>query len=466
VTRVVRRLRIVVALASIILLVEALPTPTARAALPGRPDVILIVTDDQRAGTLGWMPRLQRYMRRRGIVYKQAMVTTSLCCPSRATLLTGRFAHTTTVWSNDHGWPRFVEAGMESETVAVWLRRVGYRTALIGKYLNAFEGPDEPPGWSVWHSFIGANGGYYDYDLLHGNGTITDHGSGPAAYSTDVLGRYAERFIATTRSDRPFFLYFSPYAPHYPATPAPRHATLAASLPRWEPPSLTERDLSDKPPWIRNLPRISADEIDGVQVGRRRAYRSMRAVDQAVAAMFDAQRARGRLRNTLVIVMSDNGEMWGEHRVRGKFVPYRGATRVPLAIAWPARVAGGRQDHQIALNLDVPVTIAAAARAPHGPVAGRSLLGGVRRTGFLIEAGRVLVAPGTNGTNVARPAYCGWRTKRYLFVRYANGREELYDYARDPWELRDRRGTRPELQRRLRRKTREACRPVPPFFSW
>ena len=460
--RSVRGLAIASVMALVITAFTAIVARPVR-ALPRRPDVILVITDDQHGGTLGWMPAVRRFMLRRGVIFDRAMVPTSLCCPSRASILTGSYAHTTKVWSNDSGWLRFVQAGMESRTVAVWLRRVGYRTALIGKYLNAFKGTGPPPGWSVWHSFIGGNADYYGYQLLHTGGALTRYGYGPAAYSTDVLRGYAERFIASTPRDRPFFLYFAPYAPHEPSTPAPRHAQLATPLRWWAPPSLNEGDLSDKPPWIRSLPPASASTTNLLRV---KQYRALRAVDEAVAAMLAAQRARRNLRNTLVIVVGDNGLMWGEHRVQGKFVPYRGATRVPLAIAWAAGMAQGREDHRLALNVDLAPTIADAARAPHAPVAGRSLLDRWNRGGFVLEASRVTVAPGANGTNVVRPAYCGWRTARYLFVRYANGREELYDYAKDPWELQDRRGTRPLLQTQLRRRTRAACQPVPPGFHW
>jgi N-acetylglucosamine-6-sulfatase len=435
---------------------------TPAQALPRRPDIILIVTDDQRAGTLGWMPATSRYLRRRGTVFPHAMVPTSLCCPSRASMLTGLYAHSTKVWSNVAGWPRFVDADMQRRTVAVWLRGSGYRTALVGKYLNAFTGSQPPPGWAVWHSFTGSNARYYNYDLLHTNGMTTWYGSRPRSYSTDVLRRLAMRFITATPSDRPFFLYFAPYAPHDPADPAPRHASLPAPLERWAPPSLTEADLSDKPRWIRRLPPVSISSIHSARV---RQYRSLRSVDEAVAAFLDAQRARRRLHNTLVILVGDNGIMWGDHRAQGKFVPYKGATRVPLAIAWPARLAGGRQDQRIALNIDIPVTIADAAGAPHDPAHGRSLLRWWRRTGFVLEASRARVHD-ANGTNVGRPAYCGWRTRRHLFVRYANGREELYDYVKDPWELQDRRGRRPVLQARLRSRAREACQPTPPGFDW
>jgi N-acetylglucosamine-6-sulfatase len=443
---------------------DALLPRVARAAGPRRPDIILIVTDDQRRETFGWMPTIRRWIVERGVRFPRAMVPTPVCCPSRASLLTGQYAHTTGVWSNNNGWTRFKQAGMEARTIAVWLRTSGYRTGLIGKYLNAYHGTRHPPGWSVWHAFLGGNANYYHYELLHTDGSSTRFGAGAAAYSTDVLRRYALQFIAATPSDKPMFLYFAPYAPHEPATPAPRHANLPAPVGTFDPPSFNEADVSDKPPWIQRLPFVSSSFVRDLRV---RQYRALRSVDEAVAAMLDAQRAKRRLRNTLLVFLSDNGLMWGEHRVNGKFVPYNGAARIPLAFAWPARVPAGRVDRRLALNIDVPATIAAAAEAPHEDVAGRSLLRRWKRWGFVLEAAGTLV-PGPNGTNVQRPPYCGWRTPRFLFTHYGNGREELYDYAHDRWELTDVRGLARyrDRQRSLRRRARVACHPVPPGFSW
>jgi N-acetylglucosamine-6-sulfatase len=457
-----RRVSLRLGLTIVLLGAGATAAPPARSALPGRPDIILIVTDDQRVGTLGWLPTLNNYVVRHGVRFSRAMVPTSVCCPSRASLFTGEYSHTTGVWTNHSGWKRFRDAGMESKTVAVWLRRAGYRTGLVGKYLNAFLGSGPPPGWRVWHSFLGSNADYYDYELIHTDGSITRHGFDAASYSTDVLRRYALRFIANTPREKPFFLYFAPYAPHSPATPAPRHVSLTAPIGTFAPPSVTESDLRDKPQWIQRLRPVSSGAIQALRV---RQYRSLRSVDEAVAAILEAQRARRRLRNTLLIFVSDNGLMWGEHRVMGKFVPYRGATHIDLAIAWPRRLPEGGVRARLALNIDIPVTIADAAGAVHDDVAGRSLLEHWERSGFVLEAARAHF-PGSDGTNVERPAYCGWRTARYLFVHYANGREELYDYAKDPWELHDRRGTAPDLQRSLRRHARDACQPVPPRFSW
>src|SRR5262245_9887523 len=167
--RSVRGLAIASTMALVVTVFTAIVARQAH-ALPRQPDVILIITDDQRYGTLGWLPAVHRYMREQGIIFTRAGVPTSVCCPSRASILTGQYAHTTKVWSNRRGWPRFVAAGMEPNTVAVWLRRAGYRTGLIGKYLNNFTGTGPPPGWAAWHSFTGNNADYYGYDLLHTSG--------------------------------------------------------------------------------------------------------------------------------------------------------------------------------------------------------------------------------------------------------------------------------------------------------
>lgn len=434
------------------------------ATRPSRPDIIVVLTDDERRGTLRWMPSVWNQVVRRGTRYPNAMVPTSNCCPSRASLLTGLYSHSTTVWSNTAGWPTFRDAGMEQRTIAVWLQRDGYRTGLVGKYLNEFRGSTRPPGWSIWHSFVGSNGSYYDYQLLNTHGSLTSYGSTPSDYSTTVLQSNALRFLRSTPVDRPLFLYLAAYAPHFPSIPAPRDVSIPTPLRPFSRPDFNEANVRDKPPWIRSLPVVSRSRIDA---GRRNAYRSLQAVDRMVHAIIEEQKARSRLRNTIIVVMSDNGEMWGEHRIRGKFVPYDSATRVPIAIRWTRRVPAGVTDDRIALNLDIPVTIAAAAHASTDPVEGLDLFGDRRRRGFVLEASAAH-SRGSNGTNVTRPAYCGWRSLRYLYVRYGNGREELYDYWKDPYELTDRHAARSlaDVKRRLRQRARLACAPPPPGYRW
>jgi arylsulfatase A-like enzyme len=226
---------------------------------------------------------------------------------------------------------------------------------------------------------------------------------------------------------------------------------------------LNEADVSDKPSWIRALPFV---DRPGLHQARVDEYRSLRAVDDAVKAIIRLQRGRFRLHNTLFVVISDNGVMWGEHRLTAKSVPYASATRVSLAIRWFGHVAQGVVDGRLALNLDVPVTIAAAAEAVHDDVAGRNLLQRWRRDGFVLEAnGARFRVP---GGFVGRPSYCGWRNRLYLYVRYANGVSELYDYARDPYELRNRgrAAIYREVRARLRSRAQASCQPPPRGFSW
>lgn len=460
------RLAAIVVASSLVLI----PTPhattgPARAATRShRPDVIVILTDDERVRTLRWMPHVWRDVVRKGRLFPNAMVPTSVCCPSRASLLTGLYAHSTKVWSNVPGWKAFHDAGMEQRTVAVWLHAAGYRTALVGKYLNGFSASTRPPGWSIWHSFLGENGAYYDYRLLNTSGTVTSYGSAPSDYSTGVLRRFAVEFLRSTPAARPLFLYFAPFAPHGPPTPAPRDVGRPTPLQPFSRPDFDEGDRSDKPSWIRSLPPVSRSRVDAY---RENQWRSLQAVDRTVQAIVQEQKARSRLRNTIIVVMSDNGDMWGEHRVLGKYIAYDSSTRVPLAIRWSKRLHPGSTDHRLALNLDIPVTIAAAARASTDPVEGRNLFAGGRRRGFVLEAERAR-AGGGNGTNVTRPAYCGFRTLRYLWVRYANGRREFYDYAKDPYELTDRHRAPgdADVRHRLRHRTRVACDPPPPGYSW
>jgi N-acetylglucosamine-6-sulfatase len=310
-------------------------TPHAAAA-GAPPNVVVIMTDDQRIDSMRWMDVVGGCLGSRGTTFTRAMVPTSLCCPARASFLTGLFAHGTEVWSNLHtpgveratgGWPAFHDAGMEQRTIATWLDPT-YRTMLIGKYLNSYDHAPRgfvPPGWNVWHAFAGANGAYYHYRLVHSDGHLTSYGSHPADYSTDVLRRLAVVAIHATPRREPVFLYFAPFAPHGPSIPAPRHQHACGDLAPFGPPSLNESDVRDKPPWLRSL---GIQDPRAVELLRRRQCASLQAVDEAVEAIVDALRGTGRLHDTLLIFTSDNGSSWGEHRIpRGsKYLPYAAQT--------------------------------------------------------------------------------------------------------------------------------------------
>lgn len=439
------------------------PTPSpAPAPVDPRPDVVVVLTDDQRPETLAWMPEVQRLLVERGTTYRQAMVPTSLCCPSRATILTGRYAHTTRVFGNGDvgggrlgGWPRFHRTGSEQRTVAVRMQQAGYRTGLVGKYLNYFGNRAEPghvaPGWDTFTVQMSKHGRYYRYRLSDG----TAHGSEPQDYSTDVFASRAVDFVRSTPRDQPMFLFFAPYGPHAPYTPAPRHlGALEGRLPQYVPRTLRQPKRT-MPRWMRARKSFTQAEVD---LTRLRQHESMLSVDEAVASIHDALAETGRERDTLFVFTSDNGYFWGEHRIIGKDSPYQDSTRVPMVVRWDGRVPAGATSDRLVLNVDIAETVTTAAGVGMR-TDGLDMLGVRRRSGFVLEA--------MTGYH-ERPPYCGWRTRNRMYVQWGTGEEELFDYRRDRYERRNR-ADEPawqELRRRMRAKAKAACVPAPPAFRW
>jgi arylsulfatase A-like enzyme len=253
------------------------------------------------------------------------------------------------------------------------------------------------------------------------------------------------------------FLLFAPYAPHAPYRPAPRHdGAWAGLLPAYRPASVTE-DTSDKPAWVReNAAPVALADVDTTQV---RQQESLMAVDEAVSRLVGALRDTGRMRNTLFVYTSDNGLLLGDHRLLTKGAPYGPALAVPLLVRWDGQVRAGHVDRRLALNLDITRTITSATPASLA-TDGLSLLGARRRDGFLLE--------GARGPLLGRPAFCGWRTAAWTYVRWATGEEELYSDKLDPDQVRNLAGDdahRTELTA-LRERTRRACVPEPPRFDW
>ena len=428
------------------------------------PNIVLVLTDDQRTGSMKRMPAVWSLIRRRGVRYPNAMAPTSLCCPSRASILTGLYAHHTRVYSNglpDGGWQKFHERGLEERTLAVALHDVGYQTGMFGKYLNG-SFPREaaagytPPGWDRMVTFT-TKPGYFDYRLNDGS----RHGSRPQDYSTDVLGAHAVDFIRDTPADQPLFTYFAPVGPHRPFSPAPRHAgAWAGRLPPHKGRSVTA-SVKNKPPWIRNRRRVPQKTIDA-QIAS--AQEALMSIDEAVKDLVQALTDTGRIGNTMFIFMSDNGLMAGEHHLNPwKNVPYRWSTSVPMTIRWDGHLPANRTDRRLALNIDVATTIADAASATMS-TDGLSLLRSRTRSGFPLEGG-----PWRRFDSLPKhPAYCGWRTKNWMYTQYATGEQELFHYRDDRHELRNL-SEEPAHRARLkemRAAAKAACKPVPPNFSW
>jgi len=437
---------------------------TREATAAERPNVVLIVTDDQRADSLWGMPKVRKLLGARGVTFTNAVVSNPLCCPSRAAILTGTYSHTNGVWRNappDGGFEDFDDRS----TIATWLDRDGYRTGLFGKYMNGYrrtDGAYVPPGWDRW--FVFRNSRYYDYSISD-EGDLVDFGDDERDYSNRVLTRELLRFVEAGR--QPFFAMFTPYAPHKPSIPAPGDEDAFPSV--GLPPSLAfdEADVSDKPTWVRSLRRIGSEKETKLVEGHRDAQRSLLAVDRTVRAVVRTLEARGVLQDTVIVFTSDNGLSLGEHRWASKRAPYEESIRVPLVIRYDALGTAGAVNDAVVANIDLAPTIAALTGVSTQGADGISLET-ILRNPSSTPAREGIVLEHLAKRNDVIPTYCGFRTATYSYVRYASGEEELYDLARDPDQLRNAASVVSERRtlESLRRTTRTRCTPPDDTFSW
>jgi arylsulfatase A-like enzyme len=439
------------------------PSPAASSTVAEAPAaIVFIVSDDQPWNSLHVMPNTEALLARRGVTFTNMFVSNSMCCPSRSTILTGRYSDSTGVWRNfpPHGG---FDAFDDRSTIATWLAPT-YRTALVGKYLNGYGAHMSyvPPGWNRWYA--AGSEAYYNYSISD-DGHVTHFGNAPADYSTTVLADAAVRFIDDTTG--PLFLYFAPMPPHLPSTADPRDRGSFTNLAPFRPPSYAEADVSDKPPYIQ-AQRWTPERAAATDAIRKRMFRSLQSVDRAVRDIVQALQRTGRLDDSLIIYTSDNGFSLGENRWRGKSVPYDPSSRVPLVIRDDALgLHGGTVDTHLVTNADFAPTIANAARTSAPGVEGRTLLPllrgetGAWRTSFPLE--HLL---GVHGQTHPPPSYCGVRTTRYTYVRYQGGFQEVYDLRSDPWQLTNLAGERPDLTASLRELARRECDPPPPGYRW
>jgi len=443
------------------------------------PNVVVILTDDQRFDTLFAMRRVQRQLADHGVTFDQAVVSNSLCCPSRAALLTGSYSHTNGVYTNvytkwsPHGaWPVFHALGDEEGTIAVALHDHGYRTALFGKYLNDFAGEQAPPGWDDFAAFVGNHqgGGYYHYSMSVNDGDglrLERHGSSPDDYSTDVIADDAVRFVRTTPANTPLFLYVAPYAPHAAIVPAPGDAGSWSGYRQQLPPSFDETDVSDKPSYIGDRPPVNERLM---RTKFELEYEALQDVDRLVGRVVAALRASDRLRDTFIVFMSDNGVAFGEHRWDYKLTPYEEAIHVPMVVRYDP-VTGdhsGRHSQALVANVDVAPTIADVAGIPFdgvGTVDGLSIARVLSGAAATVRSSVLLEHIDYPG-HYHVPSYCGLRTVHWTYVRYSGGAEELYRLTTDPYELRNVASTAKDQLRQLRAATRARCRPLPPEYRW
>jgi N-acetylglucosamine-6-sulfatase len=417
------------------------------------PNVIVIVTDDQRWDSLGFMPAVQQRLAGHGMRFDNAFVSTPVCCPSRATILTGLWAHnhgTLTLSPPLGGATKFV--GADTSTMATWLQGAGYRTGFFGKYLNAYNamGPPArptwyiPPGWDRWRAMRAED--YFDFEVVTETGLVQVF-SGPDYYSTDVLRDQAIAFMdEAIAAGQPFLVHYTPFGPHaafqglFPK-PAPRHVGLFTGLPLPIPPNFDEEDVSDKPLWVQAKPVNDPVAYAISTIGYQAAAETLQSIDEAVAAMLDHLEAVGAADDTVIMFTSDNGYTFGEHRIHiTKLCGYEECIRVPLVVRAPGYAAPGTASAQLVQNIDIAPTVAALAGVvPPNLLDGRSflplLLGNEAgwRTDLLFEQWRVFDSR----------QFVAVRTKTWKFIEDRDSHEqELYDLVGDPYEL-DNRATDP-----------------------
>jgi N-acetylglucosamine-6-sulfatase len=478
----------------LLLTVLALAGP---AQVAERPSFVVVMTDDQTYADMAAMPRTRQLIGKAGARFTRSYVAYPLCCPSRATYLTGQYNHNNGVQTNTP--PKGgVEALDAEHTLPVWLSEAGYRTSHIGKYLNGYglrRKPNVPPGWTDWHATIDKSTyQMYGYRLFE-NGVARRYGNfdveDPAMYQTDVLRQKAVASIEGTAPGTPLFLSVAFVAPHGESVdpgsttepfirPAPRDIGRFHNL-RIPRSMRGERDVSDKPPYVRQLHQPSRATAARIRGDFRSRRESLIAVDEAVQAMVDALARTGRLANTYILFTSDNGFFQGEHRIyKGKYLAYDPSSHVPLLIRGPG-IPPGTVSGELISNADLaPTLLEAAGATADRPVDGRSILpfardGRLRTRRPILHEG--LEAGDIDRDGAARSGtvgeYHAIRTGRYLYVEWINGARELYDRARDPHEMRSvhrnpryrriRRSLHRELVR-LRSCAGDACRaPVGPL---
>jgi arylsulfatase A-like enzyme len=409
-----------------------------------RPNVIVLMTDDQTMESTRVMPALRTELVEAGTTFDRSFVSNALCCPSRATFLTGQYSHNHGVLDNDPPDGGYFRLG-KREWLPVWLQRAGYHTVHVGKFLNRYgiRSPTEvPPGWDEWYASVDPSTYRFTGYTLNENGALNTYGG----YSTDDYAARAVSVVERMGETRtPFFLSVAFLAPHSGApgdpddprglatpSPAPRHRDRFAHARLPGGPAIDEPDVSDKPSFIRSRPPIGAERRAAIEENYRQGLESLLAVDEGIAAIVAALRAEGELERTLIVFTSDNGFFYGEHRVQnGKVLVYEPSIRVPLVMRGPGVPAGARR-RQLVTNADLAPTILDAAGAvPGRPQDGRSLFPLLEDPG--LEWGRDLLVEGAAGLN--QPAFDALRTYRYVYARHANGERELYDLERDPHQL-------------------------------
>ena len=417
-----------------VVLLSVVVVPAAGGAAPP-PNIVVFMTDDEPAFDgrfTDWMPNRKALFQTQGVTFTDFHSSTPLCCPSRASFLTGQYTHNHGVYAN--------KAALfnPSMSLATQLLGVGYQNFLVGKYMNGYGqcnkincAPHVPPGWTRFAAF--GNPAYYNYDFWV-DGVRRSYGSAPSDYSTDVIRDTTLSFMRGANPSKPMFLWIATNGPHSPATPAPRHAGVNCNPARWTPPSWNEADVSDKPAYVRGLPLMKKAGSNSV------TCRPLLAVDELIGAVRNELSSEGRLANTLFVYAGDNGMSRGEHRLSGKNAPY--VTNVPFAMSWTGHIAAGTKISTRLENIDFAPTVCEIVGCTLGPYPN----GQTRPDGLSFAPLLLQNTPFTRDTmleeltiaNDGVPSWASVITTTYSplglwqYTEYQTGEHELYDLSNGP----------------------------------
>lgn len=502
-----RRLPITILAAVALATGLAAPPASARPAgadTDGRPNILVVMTDDMATTDLKFMPNVRRLVAEQGTKFADAVDSFPLCCPARATFITGQYAHNNGVAGNfyPYGWYGMEDRG---NILPAWLQKAGYRTELIGKWLNGYGARDAhgevPRGFDIWRGLLDVSAyDYYNF-VINRDGKLRAWGDASFAhklvqfakievipnpgglagvlakrnevfgpppysywgtherrdYSPDVTGRMTEQLVrAERRARKPFFIWWAPASPHREdvATtlmgrpgpdprPAKRYAQQSKQYDLPRPPSFNEADFADKPSNMQDkAPTMSEAQIHQLELDYHGRAGSLRAVDDHVAQLVKVLRNTHQFQNTVIVFVSDNGWLQGQHRITGdKYLPYEESLRVPFILRGPGIPADRTINGQVS-NVDFAPTLLDLAKAKPGrTMDGVSLMPAARNPAKVpnraieIEALAPLFEGDIPNNAWDRP-YKGVRTNRYTYVIYKEtGDEELYDRQLDPYQL-------------------------------
>lgn len=392
----------------------------AASAQDTRPNILLIISDDQRLDTMRYMPKTNGWIFDRGAQFTNAYISTPICGPSRASILTGSYAHR-------HGM-KFNSSRLKGRTVTHELKDAGYYTGLVGKYLNSWSGKPRPE-FDYWTSFPFGDTKYID-PKMYFNGVFEQR----TGYLTDLLRDEAINFIhkASLQSSA-FFLVYAPFSPHGPAVPDQADKKLFKTLPHYRPPNFDLQVTPFTPPWLIERGSLAPKQITRVDKFRTNQLRTLQSLDRSIDMLMETLQSLNQLENTVVMYISDNGIQWGEHGLMSKDIAYEESSHVPFAVRYDRIMSGPFVRKELVSNIDIAPTIYefTGIKEPR-EVQGRSLVPLLYNKNEEWKRD-VLIEGWRNG--FGRSAYSAIRTTRHLYVEYTDGGRELFELAKDPNQI-------------------------------